>query len=46
MAHLVGPLVSVHNTLTLLSDRDCLANPLVRPVEPRLRQIAVLYGDF
>ena len=27
MAQLVGPLVSVHDTLTLLSDLDCLANP-------------------
>jgi len=27
VAQLVGPLVSVHDTLTLLSDLDCLANP-------------------
>ena len=26
VAQLVGPLVSVHDTLTLLSDLDCLAN--------------------
>jgi len=27
VAELVGPLVSVHDTLTLLSNLDCLANP-------------------
>jgi len=27
LSQLVGPLVSVHDTLTLLSDLDCLTNP-------------------